>query len=92
MADDKQQVIDWKSITLKADALLKEALTFSGKEGHNPYLWIKKNLEPINARIAKKDLTVIPVLNALKVDTSTPKATSVIPSAGTLSVPPPQSK
>ena len=56
--NDTAPSINWNDASNKLDALEKEAMTFAGKEGHNPFLWIRNNIAPLRKALAAKDVEI----------------------------------
>lgn len=54
---------------LHAESLRKQASEFIGKPGHNPFLWIRENLVPLEDALAQGDSNAADKILALKLNT-----------------------
>lgn len=68
MADDKQPAFDAVKLKAKLDEIAAYQGQFVGKPNMNPFLWIKKNVTPLMARLDKgeKSPELYLAINALK--------------------------
>ena len=46
-----------EQLKIKLHELEKQAMTFVGKEGHNPFLWIRHTIRPLESKIHNEGLT-----------------------------------